>query len=70
MFKVIKQFIDLQDNNHLYKVGDVYPRKGLEPTENRLKELSTSANKQKRPLIKEVENEPKKAVKKAKKEKE
>lgn len=69
MFKVIKQFKDLQDNNHLYKVGDLYPRAGLEPTEDRIKELSTNANKQKTPLIKEIE-QPKKAVKKSKKAKE
>ena len=65
MFKVIKQFKDLQDGMHLYKVGDTYPRAGLEPSEDRIKELSTNANKQKQPLIKEVE-QPKKAVKKKK----
>lgn len=70
MFKVIKQFKDLQDGMHLYKVGDTYPRAGLEPSENRIKELLSSDNKQKQPLIKAVENEPKKAVKKQKKAKE
>ena len=29
MYKVIKHFVDLQDNNHKYDVGDTYPRKGL-----------------------------------------
>lgn len=59
MYKVIKFFRDLQDNNHAYKVGDVFPHKGMEVSENRLLELSTDKNRRHMPLIEKVE-EPKK----------
>lgn len=62
MYEVIKYFTDLQDNNHAYKVGDTYPRKGVKLDEKRAAELAGSANKQGQPLIKAVE---KKADKKA-----
>lgn len=55
MYKVIKFFVDLQDNNHPYNVGDAFPRKGLEVTEERLAELAGSDNKQGVPLIELVE---------------
>lgn len=57
MYKVIKFFRDLQDNNHAYKVGDVFPHKGMEVSENRLLELSTDANRRHVPLIEKVEDE-------------
>lgn len=56
MFKVVKLFTDLKDGGHLYNVGDRYPREGLQPTEERIKELSGSNNKQKAPLIVKVED--------------
>ena len=65
MYKVIAYFTDLQDNNHPYKEGDTFPRKGLEVKEERLAELSGSNNKQGKPLIEKVEA--KKAAKKAEK---
>lgn len=55
MFKVIKYFTDLQDNNHPYKVGDIYPREGLEPSEERYAELAGKENLRKEPLIELVE---------------
>lgn len=55
MLKVIKFFHDLQDKNHEYNVGDIYPREGLTPTPERIAELSGSENKQGQPLIAEVE---------------
>ncbi len=55
MYKVIKYFTDLQDNNHAYQVGDVFPHEGKEVTEKRLIELSTSANRRGMPLIEKVE---------------
>lgn len=68
MYEVISFFTDLQDNEHPYNVGDIFPRKGLEVTEERLAELSGSNNRQGQPLIKKVEKSPKKpATKKAKK---
>ncbi len=55
MYKVIKYFTDLQDNNHAYNVGDEFPHKGLEVSEKRLLELSTDANRRRIPLIEKVE---------------
>ena len=54
MYKVIKHFVDLQDNNHKYDVGDTYPRKGLNVLQSRINELASHKNKQKTPLIEEV----------------
>lgn len=47
-YVVIKDFTDLQDKNHIYRVGDKYPRKGRVKNE-RVEELSSSANKLKTP---------------------
>lgn len=58
MYKVVKHFLDLQDKNHSYEIGDVYPRDGLNVLQSRIKELSSKNNKQGVPLIEEVE-EPK-----------
>ena len=55
MYKVIQYFTDLQDFNHPYKVGDVFPRLGMKVSEARLKELSSKNNKQGKPLIELVE---------------
>lgn len=56
MYKVIRLFTDLQDNGHKYEVGDEYPRLGLKPSLARITELSGSNNKQKTPLIVEVDD--------------
>lgn len=65
MYKVIKFFVDLQDNNQPYNVGDTFPRKGLEVSEERLAELASDKNKQGVPLIELIaETAPKKAAKK------
>ena len=66
MYKVLKFFTDLQDNDHAYDAGDEFPRKGLAVTDARLAELAGSNNKQGVPLIAEVKEAPKKkkAVKK------
>lgn len=58
MYKVVKHFLDLQDKDHSYEVGDTYPREGLNVLQSRINELSSADNKQGVPLIKEVE-EPK-----------
>jgi hypothetical protein len=68
MFKVIENFIDLQDNNHEYRAGDIFPRSDLKVSSKRIKELSTAQNLRDKPLIKEVVEdkkvEQKKSVKK------
>lgn len=50
-YTVIHYFEDLQDFNHPYKVGDKFPRLGLDVSESRLKELSSDKNRQKKALI-------------------
>ena len=63
MFRVIKHFTDMQDNNFAYYVGDEYPRKGLSVLPSRIKELASDKNRQGCPLIEEipeVEETPKK----------
>lgn len=69
MYKVIKFFTDLHDNDHPYNVGDIFPRSGVSVSEDRLAELASSSNKQGEPVIVLVEeapetDAPKKAVKK------
>ena len=58
MYRVIKYFADLQDNNHEYNVGDIYPHNKKKVSASRIKELSTDKNRQGVPLIEKVE-EPK-----------
>jgi Asp-tRNA(Asn)/Glu-tRNA(Gln) amidotransferase B subunit len=58
MYRVIKYFTDLQDNNHEYNVGDIYPHNKKKVSASRIKELSTDKNRQGVPLIEKVE-EPK-----------
>lgn len=59
MYKVIKYFTDMQDNDYPYNVGDTYPRKGFEVLPTRIKELASKNNRQGEPLIEEIETSPK-----------
>ena len=59
MYKVIKYFTDLQDGNHPYNVGDIFPREGFEVLPSRIKELAGKKNRQGEPLIEEIELESK-----------
>lgn len=63
MYKVIKYFTDLQDNNRPYNVGDAFPHvdASYPVSENRIAELAGSDNRQGEPLIRLVEEKPKKA---------
>lgn len=54
MFRVIKYFTDMQDNNFAYNVGDEYPRKGMSVLPSRIKELAGKKNRQGCPLIEEI----------------
>ena len=57
-YKVIHRFTDLQDFNHLYNVGDLFPRAGMKVSQSRIDELASSKNKLKTPLIElEKDNE-------------
>jgi len=60
-YKVVTAFMDLKDNNYGYQAGDTYPREGLEPTDERIKELESTGNKRRIPLI-EREEEPETAA--------
>lgn len=64
MYKVIKAFTDLHDDDYPYSVGDTFPRIGIKVTEKRLKELSGSGNRQGVPLIAETEDPVAEAVRK------
>lgn len=57
MYRVIKHFTDMQDNNFAYQVGDKYPRKGMSVLPSRIKELASSKNRQGVPLIEEIPEE-------------
>lgn len=57
MYKVIKTFTDLQDNDFRYDAGDIFPRKGLKVSDERLEELSTTKNRRHIPLIEKIEEE-------------
>ena len=73
MYKVVQFFHDLQDYTttkngtvyHAYNVGDTYPRRGYEPSEGRIKELSGKDNIRGVPLIEPVgeQEKPEKAPK-------
>ncbi|MFD1885584.1 hypothetical protein [Paenibacillus wenxiniae] len=52
-YQVIKDFKDLQDDNHQYRAGDKYPRAGR-AKKDRVEELSGNDNKMGEPLIQEV----------------
>ena len=55
-YKVIEFFTDLRDYDHAYNVGDEFPRPGVTVGEDRLAELSSCRNKQRRPLIQAVDD--------------
>lgn len=55
---VVKHFTDLQDHGYKYAEGDIYPRKGYEPSAERIEMLSTANNRQKTVLIEAVPEPP------------
>ena len=64
-YVVIENFADKTDGFRAYLPGAEFPRKGLDVSEARIKELSTDANALHKPLIKEVAEEKKEEPKKA-----
>ena len=54
MYRVIKSFTDLKDNNYAYYVGDTFPRNGVEVDAGRIAELASDKNRIGIPLIEEV----------------
>lgn len=59
MYKVVKSFTDLQDNDYAYGTGDTFPRAGAKANKARIAELASAENKQGVALIKEVKEKKK-----------
>lgn len=62
-YVVVKDFTDKNDK-HVYRAGDTFPREGVEVSEERVAELTTTANMRGEILISRVdepESKPKKA---------
>lgn len=57
MYKVLRDFADLQDNKHLYRTGDIYPRAGLNVSSERVAELVSEKNKMGTALIRAIDEE-------------
>lgn len=53
-YKVIKRFMDLEDDNFIYEEGWDFPRANHFVNEARIKELASSDNRQGIPLIEKV----------------
>ena len=51
-YEVIQSFNDAQDSGHAYHGGDIYPRDGAAPSEQRILELMSPNNFMKVALIK------------------
>ena len=64
MYRVVHKFYDLKDNNHAYSVGDLFPHNGACVAEDRVVELMGENNRLGCPLIKEIEEKPKRVKKK------
>ena len=56
-YKAKEHFIDLQDNNHSYNVGDIYPRSGYDVSKERIAELAGSDNLRGRAVIEIIPDE-------------
>ena len=68
-YRVVKNFTDLQDQNHFYEVGDIYPRDGVNVSDSRIQELSGTKNRQHTILIKAEEEPAQETVKATRKRK-
>ena len=64
MYKVIKSFTDLQDNNYASYVWDTFPHNGVEVDAERIAELASDKNRLGIQLIEEVVEKPKRTRKK------
>lgn len=54
MYRVVSDFYDTKNNDHLYKVGDKYPVSGSKPSKARIEELAMGKNDFNRVFIEEV----------------
>ena len=53
-YKVICSFADRTDNNHIYNVGDIYPRDGFTADDETINALSTTENRHRTVFIEKV----------------
>lgn len=53
-YKVINKFMDTQNDNTLYNVGDEYPKGSYKPTKKRIEELTKPHPKYKCAFIEEL----------------
>ena len=53
-YRVIRDFADLEDGKHIYRVGDIYPRQGLAPAKERVEFLQSSQNLLQTPVIEPI----------------
>lgn len=66
MFKATRAFLDSQDNNRLYNVGDTFPADGVKVSKDRIKSLLDGSNKRGNVYLEEVEESTPPAKSKAK----
>lgn len=57
MYKVIVKFADMEDGQHIYEIGDSYPREGYEPDQKRIDFLASDENKIGTPVIEFIPEE-------------
>lgn len=57
-FKVVRRFQEVKHDDHVYEVGDSYPKEGKKATKARFEELSTEKNDYKKIYIEEVKETP------------
>ena len=55
MYKAIRYFTDLKDGSYPYHPGDVFPREGLQVSDERIEDLLTGNNRRGIPVIEKVE---------------
>ena len=55
-YRVVRAFSDIQDNYHVYSVGDGFPRAGVVVGEQRINQLATGKNATGKPVIEIVED--------------
>jgi hypothetical protein len=53
-YKVINRFIDKEDNNTSYEIGEEYPKGDYKPSKKRIEALSKQHPKYQRAFIEEV----------------
>lgn len=64
-YRVINEFVDKEDNDTHYKIGDEYPKGNYKPMKKRIEILSKKHSKYNRIFIEEIKEE-KKSSKKSK----